>query len=191
MTWFALYTEPQREAYARDHLKRCGYTVFYPHIPEWVGLSSNRARLRHRPYYPRYLFVDAIHDDQQSNLVGIWLVPGVIGPVRGTDQMPHSIAEERLQPLFDICDVLGAAHVPEAPKPLWGLDKGNKFKMAEGNPLWGLVATIEDVDGKHLIATIDGLIGRVMIAPDQVGEVLDRRKNGDAQPNSAAHRACA
>ena len=185
MTWFALYTEQQREEFARDRLKANGYSVFYPHIPQ----CGYRGRMWNKPYYPRYLFVDCVHDWTMSELIGIWMIPGVIGPVRSTCGMPYRIRREALQPLFDVTDHLGAVHVPEAPKPLYGLQKGNRVKLAEGNAFWGMVAEVQSVDNDTIIGTIDGLIGRVMIAPDQVGEVLTGAKNGGAKPS--AYAACA
>lgn len=172
MTWFAVYTEPQREQFARERLEAEGITVFYPHIPAWIGLSSHKARLVYRPYFPRYLFVDAVDDDNMTQLGGLWLVPGVIGPVKSTNGRPFRIAQKALQPLLDLADVLGAIHAYEAVAPQYRLHRGNRVKIAEGNPLRGMVATVEDVDGDRIAATISGLFGRVMIAPDMVGEVL-------------------
>jgi transcription antitermination factor NusG len=188
MTWFALYTEPLKETFARDCLRMAGFeNVFYPHIPEWQGLSKQRARLINKPYFPRYLFVDCIDDGHYySELTGIWLIPGVIGPVKGTDRKPLGIPHKALQPLLDRADPLGAVQVSEAPPPRYALYRGNRVKVAEGNPLWGLVATIEDVDGKRIVATMSGLFGRVMIAPDQVGEVLTGDNTGTTKPNGNA-----
>lgn len=191
MSWFALYTEPLREEFAQGWLKAWGYTVFYPHIPQWQGLSTNRSRLVKKPYFPRYLFVDCYHDDHMSALGGIWMVPGVVGAVKGTDRSPMTIPEEALQPLFDKSDHLGAVQVSEAPAPLYALYKGNRVKIAEGNPLWGMVAEIEDVDGRRIVATMSGLFGRVMIAPDMVGEVLTAPQNAEGQAEEGAARAMA
>jgi transcription antitermination factor NusG len=188
MTWFALYTEPQKETFARDCLRMAGFeNVFYPHIPEWQGLSKQRARLINKPYFPRYLFVDCIENKQFSMLCGVWMVPGVIGPVKGTDRLPHEVPGSILQPLLDRSDPLGAIQVSEAPAPRYALYRGNRVKVAEGNPLWGLVATIEDIDGKRIVATMSGLFGRVMIAPDQVGEVLTGDNAGTTEPNGNAY----
>jgi transcription antitermination factor NusG len=143
----------------------------------------------HKPYFPRYLFVDCVHDSLFSELGGIWLVPGVIGPVKGTDKEPARIAQEALQPLLDRSDHLGAVQVSEAPAPLYALYKGNRVKIAEGNPLWGMVAEIVDVDGRKIIATMSGLFGRVMVSPDQVGDVVTEPKNEGRKANgNAAHR---
>jgi transcriptional antiterminator RfaH len=70
--WFAVYTKPRQERTAREQLARQGFECF---LPMAVNPYQRRSRLhtpRIEPLFPRYLFLNAVVDQQS------------LGPVRST-----------------------------------------------------------------------------------------------------------
>ena len=53
LAWYAVHTRAQKEAYADLHLRRQGFTTFFPFVSEWVGLGTKRARLKKRAWLAR------------------------------------------------------------------------------------------------------------------------------------------
>ena len=196
MSWFAVYTEPLKEHFASKMLSFFGFRdnrVFFPHIPEWQGLGTRYSHLVRRAYYPRYVFVDCIHDDAISELGGIWLIPGVVGVVKGTSRMPFRIPEKALEPVFAISDGDGAVHIQTAPRSKYGALKGHRVKIVEGNPLWGLVATIAEVDELRASVVIKmlGAEREVSVPVDFVGEPLSEGNNLGVGSSDARFMGCA
>ena len=70
-SWFAVYTKPRQEHIAREHLERQGFHCFLPLAVNPYQRRSER-KPRVEPLFPRYLFLNAV-PDQQS-----------LGPVRST-----------------------------------------------------------------------------------------------------------
>lgn len=70
-SWFAVFTKPRQELIARENLERQGFTCFLPLAVNPYQRRTTR-RLRIEPLFPRYLFLNAV-PDQQS-----------LGPVRST-----------------------------------------------------------------------------------------------------------
>jgi len=69
--WFAVFTKPRQEHVARENLERQGFECF---LPMAVNPYQRRSECKPRiePLFPRYLFLNAV-PDQQS-----------LGPVRST-----------------------------------------------------------------------------------------------------------
>ncbi len=181
--WYALFCEPSKERMARDYMRNKDITTFFPHTLEWQGLNTAFAHLVHRAYYPRYLFA---HVDL-SQLNGCWYWPGVIGVVRSTDRTPFRIAQEALQPLLDKTDHLCALHAVSGLRVKYGLlgnHIGKTMKFGEGTPLWNLVATIAEVDGEALTATMGRL--KVRLRRGHIGELESR---GKQRPSEADKKA--
>ena len=186
MTWYALYCEPQREALAARMLAAIGGfhgRVFFPHVLE----CNDRGRQSTRAYYPRYLLIDAHDSETMTELCGLWLIPGVIGVVKGTSRMPHAVPGGMLQPLFDIADPLGAIHVQESPRSRYGLLRGNRVKLAEGSCLWGLVATVSEVDGLRASVVLHmlGADREVSVPVEFVGDGETLDNNRDCRSSDA------
>ncbi len=70
-SWFAVYAKPGQERIALEHLQRQGFTCFLPMaINPYQRRSAKSPRIE--PLFPRYLFLNAIADQQS------------LGPVRST-----------------------------------------------------------------------------------------------------------
>ena len=70
-SWFAVYTKPRQEQIALENLERQAFDCFLPMAINPYQRRSDK-KLRVEPLFPRYLFLNAI-PDQQS-----------LGPVRST-----------------------------------------------------------------------------------------------------------
>ena len=69
--WFTVYTKPRQERIALQHLERQGFRCFLPLAVNPYQRRSER-NLRIEPLFPRYLFLNAVADQQS------------LGPVRST-----------------------------------------------------------------------------------------------------------
>jgi len=179
MDWYAIFTEPSKERYANEQLKARKFTTLFPHVLEWVGLKTPMARLVHKAYYPRYLFVQT----EMICLAQVKDCPGVTSIVRSTDRMPFKVPLEAIQAVQDKTDVLGTVHEIPASRVKGGLyrgHRGDKVRFAENNPLWNLVATIADVDGYTLTATLGML--KVKCRTDKIAEMESRADGPSAMP---------
>jgi transcriptional antiterminator RfaH len=58
VTWYAAYTQPQKERWARSNLWELGFDVY---LPEYLTVRRHARRVENvsRPLFPRYLFVAA------------------------------------------------------------------------------------------------------------------------------------
>ena len=70
-SWFAVYTKPRQERIALEHLVRQEFNCFLPMaINPYQRRSQSQVRIE--PLFPRYLFLNAVADQQS------------LGPVRST-----------------------------------------------------------------------------------------------------------
>ena len=70
-SWFAVYSKPRQERTALEHLQRQGFECFLPMAINPYQRRSSK-KLRVEPLFPRYLFLNAVADQQS------------LGPVRST-----------------------------------------------------------------------------------------------------------
>ena len=70
-SWFAVYTKPRQEQIALENLERQDFRCFLPMAINPYQRRSEK-KLRIEPLFPRYLFLNAIADQQS------------LGPVRST-----------------------------------------------------------------------------------------------------------
>lgn len=84
--WYAVYTQPNREVLAREHLERQGFDVFAP----WYLKRRRHARRVEdvpAPLFPRYIFASFDADDSGWRVIRS--TRGVIDLVRsGLDPVP-------------------------------------------------------------------------------------------------------
>ena len=66
--WFAVYTKPRQEEIARENLVRQGFRCFLPMAVNPYQRRSKRTP-RIEPLFPRYLFLNAIPDQQSLGSV--------------------------------------------------------------------------------------------------------------------------
>jgi transcription antitermination factor NusG len=103
MSWWAVYTEPRRELFARDQLLEAGYAeVFCPF--ERITRRDTAARTRHKPVrtfqepiFPRYLFI--------ANQAGELDVPRV-NAVRGVATVVKSVSGRPLEAPNEVIEAL-------------------------------------------------------------------------------------
>ena len=69
--WFTVYTKPRQERIALENLERQGFRCFLPMAVNPYQRRSARGQ-RIEPLFPRYLFLNAVADQQS------------LGPVRST-----------------------------------------------------------------------------------------------------------
>lgn len=70
-SWFAVYTKPRQEKTALENLERQGFRCFLPMaINPYQRRTERKPRIE--PLFPRYLFLNAVADQQS------------LGPVRST-----------------------------------------------------------------------------------------------------------
>ena len=71
-SWYAVYTKPRQERVAADNLVRQQFDCFLPLAVNPYQRRTARKALRIEPLFPRYLFINAVADQQS------------LGPVRST-----------------------------------------------------------------------------------------------------------
>ena len=97
--------------------------------------------------------------------------------------MPFRIAQEAVEALLDKVDCLGCVHEIEGSRGPYGrlrINRGDKIKFAENNPLWGLDGVVIDVDDGGITAILGKL--KVRLTPDQIG-TLQTAQNGSGETN--------
>ena len=92
--WYAVHTQPGKEAQALEHLERQGFESF---LPRYLKRRSHARRVTMvpAPLFPRYLFVS--FDPDQQRWRAIRSTRGVIGLVSNGDTpvpVPEAIVEE-------------------------------------------------------------------------------------------------
>ena len=71
-SWYAVYTKPRQERIAAEHLARQDFDCFLPMALNPYQRRTRRKQARVEPLFPRYLFLNAVADQQS------------LGPVRST-----------------------------------------------------------------------------------------------------------
>lgn len=178
--WWAVHTQSQKESVAERDLRRLGFTTFYPHISEWVGLNGNKSRLVKRAYLSRYLFVQTVRDllYRVNDAIGVSCV------VYSTGQEPFPIPLQVMRELQDRADHLGEVHCKGIPRAEFAGRVGDTFKFGEKSPLFGFVASVKKVlDDDKIIAILDksffGVSGREIEVPtSDVGELVKTQQAG-------------
>ena len=108
LAWYAVHTRAQKEAYADLHLRRQGFTTFFPFVSEWVGLGTKRARLKKRAWLARYLFVAAA----PHLFFRVNETPGVASLVHAPGQMPLPVPAKIMAALQERADPPGRSIAP-------------------------------------------------------------------------------
>ncbi len=90
LTWYAVYTQPNAEIKAAEHLARQGYAAYLPRYRRHVRHARAQALVL-RPLFPRYLFVGL--DRLAQRWRPIRSTVGVVGLVSSADE-PVPVAAE-------------------------------------------------------------------------------------------------
>jgi transcription antitermination factor NusG len=170
MLWFAVHTKSQREAEADRHLRRQGFTTFFPHVSEWVGIKGPRSRLVKKAWLSRYLFVET--EPGQLHLVND--TPDVSTLVHAAGNDPFPIPAPIIEAMQSKCDPLGELHMAEPKvKGAFGGGIGDRVRFAEGNAFWGLYGEIQRVLGDSLLVELDKALMGQTKATVPVGYVAE------------------
>ena len=149
-SWFAVYTKPRQEQIALENLERQG---FHCCLPMAINPYQRRSAktLRIEPLFPRYLFLNAIPD--QQSLGPVRSTRGVATLVRfGTElaRMPETV----IQAIKQRCDPeTGLVNLDPVPvKP------GDKVKVFDG-PLAGLQGIFQERKGENRALLLMKMLG--------------------------------
>lgn len=151
LAWYAVHTRMQKEDYANRHLRRQGFSTFFPHVSEWVGLGTRHARLKKRAWLVRYLFVRAAPEL-------FWRVndtPGVTTLVHAPGRMPLPIPANVISALQERADPLGEVLRPGPRKRRFHGKVGDRVRFAENNPLFGFVGEIKRLLGDEVVVELE------------------------------------
>ena len=149
-SWFAVYTKPRQEQVALENLERQGFRCFLPMAVNPYQRRTER-KPRIEPLFPRYLFLNAIADQQS------------LGPVRSTRgvctlvrfgvqlaQVPQIIVDaigRRLDP------ATGLVQLQPVPVKV-----GDKVKVFDG-PFAGIEGIFRQRKGKERALLLVSMLG--------------------------------
>lgn len=129
--WYVVHTKPQKELVAASMLEeRLSLTVYLPEV-----LQHYRGQPHLRPFFPRYLFVQADLDEVEASKINA--LPGVISLVSFGDR-PQALSNEVVQAIRARIDDYNAA----GGLPQRVFRPGDRVRLTEG-PLQGLEAVFK------------------------------------------------
>ena len=129
--WYVVHTKPCKELLVADHLeKRLELEVYFPEV-----LRFYRHQWQLRPFFPRYLFVQA--DLHVTEAPAIHYSPGVIGLV-SFGNVPQPVSHEIVEKIRKRVDALNA----QGGLPRYDLRPGDPVRVVSG-PLRGLEAVFQ------------------------------------------------
>lgn len=129
--WYVLYSKPQKEDYARHHLRAKGLDVFFPQL---LFPKSAKKRKRLVPLFPSYLFVRLKLFSEEFSYAQ-WS-PGV-SRIVSFNGVPASIDDSIVR--FLMAQTNGDGVVEARPK----LRIGQEVRIS-GGPFGGLVGIIQE-----------------------------------------------
>jgi transcriptional antiterminator RfaH len=148
--WFAVYTRPRQERIALENLERQGFRCFLPMAVNPYQRRTAR-QLRIEPLFPRYLFLNAVADQQSL---------GPVRSTRGVGSLVHFGNELALIPETIIraircrCDpATGLVRLDPVP-----VQVGDKVRVFDG-PLAGLEGIFRERKGSNRALLLMKLLG--------------------------------
>lgn len=147
--WYAVQTQPRREALARLHLERQGFASFCP-LRRKIRRSGNRHVEEMAPLFPGYLFValDLANDQWRS-------VNGTIGVMRlvafGAGGSPAPLVPGFVEHLAKLGDMGGGFGD--------GLKKGDRIRIM-GGPFDELCGILESASDQERVTVLLSLLGK-------------------------------
>ena len=149
-SWFAVYTKPRQEQIALENLERQAFDCFLPMAINPYQRRSEK-KLRVEPLFPRYLFLNAIPD--QQSLGPVRSTRGVASLVRFGQEiarLPETVIEAINRRLDPASGLVKLDPVPVAP--------GDKVKVFDG-PLAGLEGIFKERKGEKRALLLAKLLG--------------------------------
>ena len=148
--WFAVYTKPRQEKTALEHLERQGFRCFLPMAVNPYQRRTER-KPRIEPLFPRYLFLNAIAD--QQSLGPVRSTRGVVNLVRYGMQLA-TMPTTAIRTISHRCDP-DSGLVMLDPVPV---DVGDKVKVFDG-PLAGIEGIFKERKGENRVLLLMSLLG--------------------------------
>ena len=148
--WFAVYTKPRQEQIALENLERQGFHCFLP-----MAINPYQRRSKHspriEPLFPRYLFLNAVADQQSLGPVRSTL--GVSTMVRFGMQLV-TVPELIIDTIRQRCDPeTGLVQLNPVPVEL-----GDKVKVFDG-PFAGIEGIFRARKGKDRALLLISMLG--------------------------------
>lgn len=196
MTWHAVYTEPRREALARDELTSRGMLVFFPHESVTRRIKQRRRNVWKtekvlEPIWPRYLFADVACDD---HMVSLMHSRGVTDVVR-SGGVPIGVSALLINRLRLIAGPEGLTRSRDLSKLSlqlgWKIGDEVVLRMSAGafGGHRGFVESLARLDTKGEVGVVVGLFGRpttVMLSYEDVEPVKAAVSDVVAAPEALA-----
>ena len=151
ITWFAVYTQPNAELKAAEHLVRQGYAAYLPRYRRYVRHARTRALVL-RPLFPRYLFVGLDRLVQLRRPIRSTV--GVVGLVSSADE-PVPVAAE----IIDALRREEGAGAFDLVSPVQRLHAGDSIRVTQG-PFADLIGRLVGVADHERVFVLIDLLGR-------------------------------
>ena len=149
--WFAVYSKPRQEHIALEHLQRQGFDCLLPLAINPYQRRSMR-NLRIEPLFPRYLFLNAVAD--QQSLGPVRSTRGVASLVRFGVELAH-IPETVIRAIRSRCDAhTGLVRLDPVP-----VEPGDKVRVFDG-PLAGVKGLFQACSGERRALLLIEFMGR-------------------------------
>jgi len=148
--WFAVYTKPRQEKVALENLERQGFRCFLPMaINPYQRRTERKPRIE--PLFPRYLFLNAIADQQS------------LGPVRSTRGVCNLVrfGQQLMTIQEPVIQTIKRRRNPDSglieldPVPV---EVGDKVKVFDG-PLAGIEGIFMERKGSNRALLLMSLLG--------------------------------
>jgi transcriptional antiterminator RfaH len=149
-TWFTVYTKPRQERIAVENLERQGFNCF---LPMAVNPYQRRTERKQRvePLFPRYLFLNAVPD--QQSLGPVRSTRGVCSLVRFGMQLA-TLPERVIETIHRRRDpATGLVQLEPVP-----VEVGDKVKVFDG-PMAGLEGIFKERKGEKRALLLAKLLG--------------------------------
>lgn len=148
--WFAVYTKPRQENIALENLERQGFHCFLPMAVNPYQRRTER-NLRIEPLFPRYLFLNAIAE--QQSLGPVRSTRGVCSLVRFGMQlatMPNGVIETIRQRRDPASGLVQLEPVP--------VEVGDRVRVFDG-PFAGIEGVFKERKGVNRALLLMSLLG--------------------------------
>jgi len=149
-SWFAVYTKPRQEHIALENLERQGFDCFLPMAVNPYQRRSAK-KLRIEPLFPRYMFLNAIPDQQSLGPVRSTL--GVATLVRFGMELAR-LPETVITAIHNRCDP-GTGLVKLDPAPVV---PGDNVKVFDG-PFAGIEGIFKERKGEKRALLLMSMLG--------------------------------
>jgi transcriptional antiterminator RfaH len=148
--WFAVYTKPRQEQVALENLERQGFHCLLPMAINPYQRRTEK-KLRIEPLFPRYLFLNAIAD--QQSLGPVRSTRGVVTMVRFGMELVK-VPDTVIRTINNRCDpATGLVRLDPVP-----VEPGDNVRVFDG-PLAGLQGIFKERKGENRALLLMSMLG--------------------------------